>query len=154
MFPSKKNSKGFTLVELLVVIAIIGILAVVAVPSLFRNINKANSADIIADLSAIRTSVTSEYADKGYLESGVYINDQIAQRFGIDGLSDKANYNLALDGQTATVTITANNTETAGYVAQNWNLRASTVGEVVTVDLLALPMGSDSSDSYNSGVFE
>ena len=40
-FKKKKNNKGFTLVELLVVIAIIGVLAVVAVPSLFKQIDKA-----------------------------------------------------------------------------------------------------------------
>ena len=49
MLNKKKNNKGFTLVELLVVIAIIGILAVVAVPSLFKNVNKAKAAKIEAD---------------------------------------------------------------------------------------------------------
>ncbi len=63
MFSKKKNNKGFTLVELLVVIAIIGILAVVAVPALFKNIEKGKVADLEADISAIRSSSLSYYAD-------------------------------------------------------------------------------------------
>lgn len=59
----KKNQKGFTLVELLVVIAIIGILAVVAVPSLFKNINKAKAADLLADYNAFKSATLSYYAD-------------------------------------------------------------------------------------------
>ncbi len=58
----KKNNKGFTLVELLVVIAIIGILAVVAVPSLFKNINKAHASDAVGYISAYRTAAISEQA--------------------------------------------------------------------------------------------
>ena len=58
----KKNNKGFTLVELLVVIAIIGILAVVAVPSLFKQINRAKAADIVTYMSSARTAAVSEYA--------------------------------------------------------------------------------------------
>ena len=65
MFNKKKNNKGFTLVELLVVIAIIGILAVVAVPSLFKNINKAHAADAVSYISAYRTAVISEYTTTG-----------------------------------------------------------------------------------------
>ena len=65
MFNKKKNNKGFTLVELLVVIAIMGILAVVAVPSLFKNINKAHAADAVSYISAYRTAVISEYTTTG-----------------------------------------------------------------------------------------
>ncbi|MBO3444080.1 prepilin-type N-terminal cleavage/methylation domain-containing protein [Clostridium sp. CCUG 7971] len=60
----KKNQKGFTLVELLVVIAIIGILAVVAVPALFKNINKAKAADLLADYNAFKSATLSYYSDK------------------------------------------------------------------------------------------
>lgn len=59
----KKNNKGFTLVELLVVIAIIGILAVVAVPSLFKNINKAKASEAVAYVSAVKSTAVSVYAD-------------------------------------------------------------------------------------------
>ena len=62
MLKKKKNNKGFTLIELLVVIAIIGILAVVAVPSLFKNINKAKASDAVAYINAVKTSAISEYA--------------------------------------------------------------------------------------------
>ena len=63
MFNKNKNNKGFTLVEILVVIAIIGILAVVAVPSLFKNIEKAKIAELEADISAIKSAALSYYAD-------------------------------------------------------------------------------------------
>lgn len=62
MLKKKKNNKGFTLIELLVVIAIIGILAVVAVPSLFKNINKAKASDAVSYINAVKTSAISEYA--------------------------------------------------------------------------------------------
>ena len=62
MFNRKKNNKGFTLVELLVVIAIIGILAVVAIPSLFKQVNKAKASDAVAYISAARTAAIAEYA--------------------------------------------------------------------------------------------
>ena len=62
---NKKNNKGFTLVELLVVIAIMGILAVVAVPSLFKNIEKAKVADVVAYVNAVKTEAMSQYADLG-----------------------------------------------------------------------------------------
>ena len=59
----KKNNKGFTLVELLVVIAIIGILAVVAVPSLFKNIDKAKASQVVTNVKALKTEILTEYAD-------------------------------------------------------------------------------------------
>lgn len=73
MLKKKKNNKGFTLVELLVVIAIIGILAVVAVPSLFKNINKAKASDVVAYMSAIKTAAMSEYADNN--KGGTFTED-------------------------------------------------------------------------------
>lgn len=60
-----KNVKGFTLVELLVVIAIIGILAVVALPSLFKNIEKAKVVDLESDINTIKSAVQSSYAETG-----------------------------------------------------------------------------------------
>lgn len=71
MFKRKKNSKGFTLVELLVVIAIIGILAIVAVPSLFKNINKAKASEAIAYVSSVKSAAVSSYAEK----TTVVLND-------------------------------------------------------------------------------
>ena len=59
----KKNNKGFTLVELLVVIAIIGILAVVAVPSLFKNIDKAKASQVVTNVKALKTEILTVYAD-------------------------------------------------------------------------------------------
>lgn len=59
----KRNNKGFTLVELLVVIAIIGILAVVAVPTLFKQIDKARVADVNANVSSVKSAAMAYYAD-------------------------------------------------------------------------------------------
>ncbi|RDY26661.1 prepilin-type N-terminal cleavage/methylation domain-containing protein [Romboutsia weinsteinii] len=66
-----KNQKGFTLVELLVVIAIIGILAVVAVPALFKNINKAKAADLLADYNAFKSATLSYYSDTNDYPQGL-----------------------------------------------------------------------------------
>ena len=69
----KNNNKGFTLVELLVVIAIIGILSVVAVPSLFKNIQKAKTTEAIAYINAAKTAAVSVYADTQTIDASMVI---------------------------------------------------------------------------------
>lgn len=78
----KQNNKGFTLVELLVVIAIIGILAVVAVPSLFKNIDKAKASQVVTNVKALKTEILTEYANSNTdaaivttMTTGTYIKD-------------------------------------------------------------------------------
>ena len=138
-FKKKKNNKGFTLVELLVVIAIIGILAVVAVPALFKNINKANAADVIADISAIKTGVVSKYADAGALDATTTALDNaaIATTYEVQDLSSEATYALSTTVNTATITATVKNDETATAIANKWGTTRATAAEnIVTVELL------------------
>ncbi len=51
------RSHGFTLLEILVVIIIVGVLAAVAMPSLFRNIERARSAEAIATMGLIKRNI-------------------------------------------------------------------------------------------------
>jgi|SRR5699024_5013512 len=92
MFNKNKNNKGFTLVEILVVIAIIGILAVVAVPSLFKNIEKAKIAELEADISTLRSAALSYYADtSGNLpyDSGIMLTKEDGKvKVNLDWVTD------------------------------------------------------------------
>lgn len=49
-----RRKGGFTLIELIIVIVIVGILAVVAIPKYFANIKKAEKAQALSNLRAIR----------------------------------------------------------------------------------------------------
>lgn len=146
----KKNNKGFTLVELLVVIAIIGILAVVAVPSLFKNINKAKAADIIADYSTIKTAVVSQNADQtlitGTYEKAIGTTGKLTKPAGtpansakaeldVDDLSKKAGYSLVVDATagTAVLTITAENNDIAQLVATELGKNSSEAEVEITL---------------------
>ena len=137
----RKNKKGFTLVELLVVIAIIGILAVVAVPSLFKNINKAKAADIVSDYSAIKAAVISDYAD-GKLEDGTYTsNGGNINGLDVQDLSEEATYTLDVNAtqSKATLTITTKDNAIAERVAESISGvqgTSSSNDKVVTVDIL------------------
>ena len=123
-----KNNKGFTLVELLVVIAIIAILAVVAVPSLMKNINKAKAADLVADYSAIKSQVLSNYADNTLedgtytkTEDGTWLKSKSNNIIEVQDLSEEAEYSLEITNQTAKLTITAKNSDIASKVAADIN---------------------------------
>lgn len=112
----KKNNKGFTLVELLVVIAIIGILAVVAVPSLFKQLDKAKAAQVVSNVKAIQTEILTEYANsQGYASAAATVKKNIATIVPTDNRKftgeDYDVYSVKVDG--ATITQDATNTATS-----------------------------------------
>ena len=155
----KNNNKGFTLVELLVVIAIIGILAVVAVPSLFKNINKANAADVVADISAIKTAVVAEYADKGAFTPGTYTTEKLstvtegskagdlASTFGVEDLSNSADYELTVTAHDAKLKVTAKNKEIAAMAMEKLDAGTVTDGtandNIFTVQLIGTSVANE-----------
>ena len=133
MFNKKKNNKGFTLVELLVVIAIMGILAVVAVPSLFKNINKAHAADAVSYISAYRTAVISEYTTTGDVPE-----EDIEPL--VESKPEKAISSVIInsEGKDLVVNFTMTKNEIAEAVKKQLGEEISNVsGNVVTVTIMA-----------------
>jgi len=63
------KKKGFTLIELLVVIAIIGILAAMILVTVNSARQRAKDARIKADLSQIRTAITSYLGDNNNFDA-------------------------------------------------------------------------------------
>jgi type IV pilus assembly protein PilA len=59
-----KAAGGFTMIELLVVVAIIGLLAAVAIPKFGQMMERSKEGATLANMSAIRTSVTAYYSDQ------------------------------------------------------------------------------------------
>jgi prepilin-type N-terminal cleavage/methylation domain-containing protein len=57
MLNARRADLGFTLLEVLVVIIIVGVLAAVALPSLFRNIERARAAEAIATIGIIKRNI-------------------------------------------------------------------------------------------------
>jgi len=126
----KNNNKGFTLVELLVVIAIIGILAVVAVPSLFKQIDKAKATQVVSNVKAINTEIMTEYAN-GNEDADVVdaVNDYIESDITDIKLSET--YEVSAKNGEITITVTMEDKDT---IAENIadQLGGTATGSVVT----------------------
>ncbi len=61
----RTSRRGFSLIELLIVMVTLGILAGIAIPNFQRAILKAQAADILGDLNAVRIAYHQYLADGG-----------------------------------------------------------------------------------------
>lgn len=61
-----KRKAGFTMIEAVVIIAVLAILAGILTPMVIREVAKAKTTRVIADMEAIATAFTQYFIDTGY----------------------------------------------------------------------------------------
>ena len=119
--------KGFTLIELMIVVAIIGILAAIALPAYSDYTKRAKVSEIILAASSARTTIAEVVAAGNlttmpavvavqssvskYVASVAYAAGVITATASAGGTGD-----ATIDGQTITLTGTANATSQVAWV--------------------------------------
>ena len=119
--------KGFTLIELMIVVAIIGILAAIALPAYSDYTKRAKVSEIILAASSARTTIAEVVAAGNlttmpttvavqssvskYVDSVAYAAGVITATASAGGTGD-----ATIDGQTITLTGTANTTSQVAWV--------------------------------------
>lgn len=116
-----KNKSGFTLLEIIIVIIIIGVLASLALPRLFSTVEFSRSAEALASIATIRSSL-----ERCYLQNnGTYIGcEDIDTELDIENpeSSPNAHFTYAINdpASNAGYTITATrNTHENGDINSN-----------------------------------
>jgi type IV pilus assembly protein PilE len=72
--PTRRQTKGFTLVELMVVVAIISILAMVGIPSYRDYVVRGNLADAATGLASVRANMERHFQDnRTYATVGTFV---------------------------------------------------------------------------------
>jgi type II secretion system protein G len=73
--PLRGRENGFTLVEVLVVMVIIGLLAAIAIPSFFKQHNKANDASAKESVRTAQTAMETYSTDHSGSYAGAAVTD-------------------------------------------------------------------------------
>ncbi len=117
--------KGFTLIELMIVVAIIGILAAIALPAYSDYTKRAKVSEVILAASSARTTIAEVVAASNATTMPAAVDIQTSVSKYVSGVSYASGVITAtaqgvgdttIDGQTITLTGTANSTSQVSWV--------------------------------------